>query len=84
MQSLSPDTSEAAAALQFEAWRRMSPTEKLAAVATLTASVRWLEREGWRRRHPHLSDVEIQFAIARVHLGDGLAERVYAVGVREP
>jgi len=63
--------------MQFEAWRRMSPTEKLALVSSLTNTVLWLEREGWRRRNPDLSEDALTLLIARNRLGERLASLVY-------
>lgn len=46
--TLAADTTEAATAAQVEVWRRMSATEKLGLVSSITAMVQWLEEDGWR------------------------------------
>lgn len=81
--ALAADTTQAATAAQVEVWRRMSATEKLGLVASITAMVQWLEEEGWRRRNPSMTDREIHVAISRHRLGEQLAERVHAVAGRE-
>ena len=81
---LSLDTSAAAGAVQFAAWRAMSPAEKLAQVQALTRAVLWLEREGLRRRNPSLSPNELHQAAIVRRLGPELAARVYPSAHREP
>lgn len=80
--TLAADTTEAATAAQVEVWRRMSATEKLGLVSSITAMVQWLEEEGWRRRNPSMTDREIHIAISRHRLGEQLADRVHAVADR--
>jgi len=81
---LSSDTSAAAGAVQFAAWRAMSPAEKLAQVQALTTAVLWLEREGLRRRYPSLGPNELHRAAVVRRLGPELAARVHRSAHREP
>ncbi len=80
---LSADTSVAAAAVQINAWRAMSPAEKLAQAQALTTLVLWLEREGLRRRHPSLTPVELHQAAVTRRLGPALVARAYPPPRRE-
>jgi hypothetical protein len=77
---LAADTSAAAGAVQFAAWRAMSPAEKLAQVQALTTAVLWLEREGLRRRNPLLGPHELHRAAIARRLGPELAARVASFG----
>lgn len=62
---------------QIEAWRRMTPAEKLALVLRLSANVRQLALAGVRQRYPQASAREQQLRLAQVLLGDDLARAVY-------
>jgi len=55
----SDDTTAAAERLQFEVWRRMTATEKLAAFEELQATAQRLAEAGIRMRHPNASDHEV-------------------------
>ncbi len=81
---LSIDTSAAAGAVQFAAWRAMSPAEKLAQVQALSTAVLWLEREGLRRRYPGLDPNELHRAAVVRRLGPELAARVHSSAHCEP
>lgn len=74
---LSADTSPDAYARQLDAWRAMSPADKLALVREMTQAVLLLEREGLRRRHPTLGPAELHQAAIDRRLGPALAARVY-------
>ncbi len=82
-QPLSADTTAEAAAVQFAAWRRMSPAEKLAQVESLNATVLLLEREGIRMRNPSMTEEELRRAVLVKRLGPELAERVFQTDTRE-
>jgi hypothetical protein len=53
------DTSPEAAAVQYEAYRRIGPSGRFAAAAELTNVVRELARTGIRMRHPEYTVEEI-------------------------
>lgn len=72
------DTSRDALRVQFAALRRLSARERLAMVDDLTRLVRSMTREGLRRRHPGISESELDAEFARVVLGEELAARVRA------
>jgi hypothetical protein len=75
---LSPDTSRDAADRQVEAWRALGPAGRLALAVQLSAAVLELEREGWRRRHPEMSENEIAAAMVERRLGTALARAAYS------
>ena len=72
------DTSREALRAQFVALRRLTARERLAMVDDLTGFVRAMTREGLRRRHPGISEAELDEEFARIVLGDELAARVQA------
>ena len=75
-QPLSADTTAEAAAVQFAAWRAMSPAEKLALVGSLSEMALRLEREGIRMRNPSMSEEEIRRAVLVKRVGPELAAKV--------
>ncbi|MBX3174995.1 MAG: hypothetical protein KF709_11320 [Gemmatimonadaceae bacterium] len=75
---LSPDTTQAAAALQYAAWRAMTPAQKLEQVAASTSAVLDLERAGLRRQHPEYGAADVHWASVLRRLGHELAARVAA------
>lgn len=82
-QPLSADTTAEAAEVQFAAWRRMSPAEKLAQVESLNATVLLLEREGIRMRNPSMSEEDLRRAVLVKRLGPELAGRLFPADTRE-
>jgi hypothetical protein len=76
-QRLSLDTSPEVEARQVEAWRRMSPAEKLRLVVSMSETVRQLALAGIRERHPGASPREEFLRLALLMLGSELARRVY-------
>lgn len=74
---LADDTSPDVEARQIEAWRRMSPAEKLDLVSSLSMMTFDLALAGVRRRHPEASDREVFLRLAIVNLGRDLAARAY-------
>ena len=74
---LSLDTSAAIEQRQVEAWRRMSPAEKLQLVSEATQAVIELSLTGIRRRHPAASDRECFLRFASIVLGGDVARTVY-------
>jgi hypothetical protein len=75
--ALSRDTSAAIEQRQIEAWRRMSPAEKLRLVSDATQAVIDLSFAGIRRRHPGASDRECFLRFACIALGRDVARTVY-------
>ena len=74
---LSLDTCAAVEQRQVEAWRRMSPAEKLQLVSDATQAVIDLSFAGIRRRHPAATDRECFLRFACIVLGRDVARNVY-------
>ena len=72
----SGDTSAAAEARQLEAWRRMTPEERLAIAADLSDALRSLVAAGVRSRHPDATGSAVEALIAEALLGTELAATV--------
>jgi hypothetical protein len=70
------DTSRESLRVQFAALRRIPPARRLALMDDLTLLVRSMTREGLKRRHPRLTESEIDAMFFRLVLGDDLAARV--------
>lgn len=69
----SGDTSAGAHARQLEAWRRMTPEERLAVAAEMSDALRRLVEAGVRSRRPDASESQVQVAITDALLGPELA-----------
>jgi hypothetical protein len=69
----SGDTSAEAQARQLEAWRRMTPEQRLVVAAEMSDSLRLLVEAGVRSRHPDDAGSQVQAAIAEALLGPELA-----------
>ena len=77
MKPLADDTPLDIEAQQLEGWRRMSPAQKAALVASLCRSVRELALAGIRERHPGASPREQFLRLAMLTLGTDLARAAY-------
>ena len=62
---------------QIEAWRRLTPGDKLTLVLRMNANVRQLALAGVRQRYPGASPREQFLRLAQVMLGDELARKAY-------
>jgi len=71
------DTSKEAERVQLEIYRRMTPAQKWATIASLYELGKMLQMAGLRMEHPEASEKEIWYMWARRHLGDELYEEVY-------
>jgi hypothetical protein len=71
------DTDEETARRQVEAWRAMTPAEKLSLVRAMNEAVRQLALAGVRQRHPDASPREQFLRLAIVMLGADLARKAY-------
>jgi hypothetical protein len=71
------DTTDAAAAVQLEAYRRMSPGARLRVGLELTAISRGLLVDGIRKRHPDYDDEHARLAFLRLWLGPELFRAAY-------
>jgi hypothetical protein len=74
---LSGDTSPDVEARQVEAWRRMSPADRLRLVSEASRAVIELSQAGIRRRYPQASEREVFLRLAAIRLGVEIARRVY-------
>jgi hypothetical protein len=73
----SADTSEDAARVQYEIYRRMLPFQRFEQACRLTDSVRSLCEAGVRSLHPEFSDREVQLEVVRLTIGDALFRKVF-------
>jgi hypothetical protein len=74
---LSADTSAGIEQCQVDAWRRLSPLERLRLVSDTTRAVMNLSLAGIRRRHPQATERECFLRLAAILLGVDTATRVY-------
>jgi hypothetical protein len=77
MAVLAADTTAAIEQRQVDAWRRLSPLERLRLVSDTTRAVTNLSLAGIRRRHPQASERECFLRLAAILLGADTARRVY-------
>ena len=77
MAVLAADTTAAIEQRQIDAWRRLSPLERLRLVSDTTRAVTNLSLAGIRRRHPQASERECFVRLAAILLGVEIARRVY-------
>ena len=74
---LSADTSVEIEDRQIEAWRRMSPAERLQVARDVTRAVNELALAGIRHRYPHASERECFLRLAAIRLGADTVRRIY-------
>lgn len=74
---LSQDTTAEVERTQIDAWRRMSPLEKVELLAQATRDALTLALAGIRQRHPTASDRECFLRLAELQLGATLVRTVY-------
>jgi hypothetical protein len=74
---ISHDTSEEAARVQLEVYRRMASSDRLRVGLELTRMSRELMARGIRARHPEYSDDEVRWALIRAWLGSETFRRAY-------
>lgn len=77
MAVLSTDTTADIEQRQVEAWRRLSPVERLRLVSDTTRAVMDLSLAGIRRRHPQASERECFLRLAAILLGVDTTRQVY-------
>lgn len=78
---LSGDTSLDVERRQIEAWKRMTPAQRLRQVSDATRAVTTLAVAGIRRRHPYASERECFLRLAALRLGVETTRRLYADAV---
>jgi hypothetical protein len=74
---LAADTTAAIEQRQVDAWRRLSPLQRLRLVSDTTRAVTNLSLAGIRRRYPAASERECFLRLAAILLGVDTARRVY-------
>lgn len=74
---LSADTTADIEQRQVDAWRRLSPVERLRLVSDTTRAVMDLSLAGIRRRHPQASERECFLRLAAIRLGVSTTRRIY-------
>jgi hypothetical protein len=70
------DTSPEAMAVQLECMRRLTPQQRVRRSCALSRQVRKMAFAAIRRRHPHLSDRDVQLAFIGLAYGERLANDV--------
>lgn len=70
------DTSDGAFEHQLEAFRAMTPGERLALGAAMSDEIRLLAEAGIRSRHPTYTDAQVADALAQILLGPELADKI--------
>ena len=73
----SRDTHPQIEALRIEGFRRMTPAEKFAQVASLTRNVRELALAGIRMRHPGIGEREARIRLAALSVDRGVLRRAF-------
>jgi hypothetical protein len=71
------DTTEEAAQVQLDAYRRMASSDRLRVGLELTRMSRDLLAAGIRARHPEYTDDEVKWALIRAWIGADLFQRAY-------
>jgi hypothetical protein len=63
------DTSPTSLERQLEAFRRMTPGQRVAMAAEMSDEIRAVTEAGIRHRHPQYTDDEVRAALAAIVLG---------------
>jgi hypothetical protein len=74
---IAADTSEDAARVQGEVFRRMAPEKRLELAFQMTADLRRRLADGIRQRHPAYNERQVHLAVIRLTLGEELFRIVY-------
>ena len=74
--SFEGDTSREALRVQFAALRRLTVSRRLALMDDVTRLAQSMSREGLRRRHPGLTEAELEVRFFELVLGRELAMKV--------
>ncbi len=81
---LAADTTADIEQRQVDAWRRLSPLERLRLVSDTTRAVMDLSLAGIRRRHPEAAERECFLRLAAILLGVDTARRLYPDAAQLP
>ena len=77
MQPLADDTPIEVEARQIDGWRKLSLSQKVELIASLSCGVRELARAGFRDRYPSATPREQFLRLAMLTLGAELARQAY-------
>ena len=77
------DTDADIEAILVEGYRKMSPSQKIECVCSLTRAVRQLALADIRRRHPHAGERELTLRLASRCIEPDLMVRAFGWDVRE-
>ncbi len=75
--TVATDTTDEAAAVQTELYRRMSPARRCAIAARMSTAARAISLAGIRTRHPEYDDHQARMALFRLLVGDELFRRAW-------
>lgn len=75
-QPYTSDTSDQAEQQQLELFRRLTPTERIQKVCSLSSSLRQMAMDSIRRHYPEMSDHECQIKFIEITYGPELAVAV--------
>jgi hypothetical protein len=73
----SRDTTPDAERIQLEAWRLMTPAQKLRVVSELVRASEELARAGIRERHPDADEREVELRLAALRLDRSTMIRLF-------
>ena len=77
MSPFSRDTRAEAVAVLLEGYRHMTPAQKLARVADLSATSRWMAEARIRKQHPDADDAVVRLRVGALVLGREMMLRVF-------
>ena len=73
----SPDTSRAAEEVQFAAYRRMTPAQKVRIIGELNRTMDEIARIAIRKKYPHATEREVALRLAARKYGRELMVRAF-------
>ena len=77
VEAVPADTTPEAARVQWDIFRRMSPSKRLELALRMSDSLRNVVASGVRDRHPGWSEEQVRLAVIRLTLGEELFRHVY-------
>ena len=77
VEAVPADTIPEAARVQWDIFRRMSPSKRLELALRMSDSLRNVVASGVRDRHAGWSEEQVRLAVIRLTLGDELFRQVY-------
>lgn len=71
------DTTDDAAAVRIELYRKMSPADRCSLAASMSVAARAIALSGIRSRHPDYDETQARWALFRLLVGDTLFRRAW-------